>query len=254
MKNTHIGICAAFYAGYSIVSFVLDYPHEVQFVATCDCDNSEYEEKIASLCIKKCIPLYRKININSELFINKVSQHNTDIAVMAWWPTIIKKKAIDSTRIGWLNMHPSLLPYGRGKHGYYWSIVEKKPFGVTLHFVDQGIDTGAIIFQKQIDIEITDTGETLYNKGLYEAIKLFKDSYAKIIALDFCSTPQNNSDATTHHSREIELHSCIDLDKEYKAINLIDIMRGRTFTNGNSAFFFSNGEKYLVKISIKKEE
>ena len=43
-----------------------------------------------------------------------------------------------------LNIHPSLLPFGRGKYGYFWSIINSEPFGVTIHLVDEGIDSGKI--------------------------------------------------------------------------------------------------------------
>ena len=69
---------------------------------------------------------------------------NLDLIVLAWWPYIIKEPLISISRLGCLNLHPSLLPYNQGKHPYFWSIVEDVPFGVTIHFIDAGI-----IFQSQ---------------------------------------------------------------------------------------------------------
>ena len=55
--------------------------------------------------------------------------------------------------------------------------MEKVPFGVTLHFIDSGIDTGDIVFQKSIPYDWCDTGETLYKKAQAEMINLFIEKY-----------------------------------------------------------------------------
>jgi len=251
-QKIRIGLCAAFHPGYEVASFVTAYPYPIEFIATCDRDNSEDEAKIAELGQAKKVPLLRQVNVNSAEFIATLKELAVDVVILAWWPSIVKQKAIESARVGWLNMHPSMLPYGRGKHGYYWSIVEGTPFGVTLHFIDKGIDTGPILFQREIQIAMTDTGETLYNKGVSEIIELFKESYPKLVANNFTACPQDDAMATYHHSSEIDPHSCIDLEAQYKAGDLINILRARTFMQGNSAFFFLNRKKYLIRVQIQE--
>ena len=59
-----------------------------------------------------------------------------------------------------------MLPYNRGMHPWYWSIVDETPAGVTIHFIDENIDEGHIIAQKEVLIDPTDTGESLYGKLL----------------------------------------------------------------------------------------
>ena len=74
---------------------------------------------------------------------------------------------------GCVNVHPALLPYNRGAYPNVWSIVDGSPAGVTIHFVDEGIDTGDIIAQAQVVIEPVDTGESLYRKLERGAVALF---------------------------------------------------------------------------------
>jgi methionyl-tRNA formyltransferase len=249
-----IGVCAAFVRGYDVLSFILNFGNKIEFVATCAKDDTEYEEKIYQLCQEKNIPVKRKVNANSEEFISFLRSNEIDIVILAWWPAIIKKAAIEAVRIGWINLHPSLLPYNRGKHGYYWSVVEGTPFGVSVHFIDEGIDSGKIIFQRPIEIDITDTGEKLYSKSANEVVSLFKENYHKIVALDFEATAQDEKIATTHFGKEINPHSEINLDSEYKAIDLINIIRGRTFHGGDSAFFYLNDKKYHIRLEIEEAE
>jgi methionyl-tRNA formyltransferase len=251
-RTPKIAVCAAFYAGRELMSFISDYPFRIQFVATCDRDTSDYEAEIAGICSEKNIECIRRVNVNDPGFIQTLQEREIDLMVLAWWPTIVHKEAIKSVNVGWLNTHPSLLPYGRGKHPYYWSIVEDTPFGVSLHLIDEKIDEGTIIFQKELPVAMTDTGETLYGKSVEANITLFKENYPKIVALDLQPVDKSNIEGTYHWGREIEEHSRIDLGKEYKASDLINLIRGRTFMTGNSAYFYHQDKKYLIKTVIEE--
>jgi len=79
-----------------------------------------------------------------------------DLGILAWWPKIIKSPLLDLPILGFINTHPSLLPYNRGKHYNFWALVEQAPFGVTLHFVDSGVDTGPIVAQREIHYDWCD--------------------------------------------------------------------------------------------------
>ena len=58
----------------------------------------------------------------------------------------------------------SYLPFNRGKKPNVWPIIEGSPAGVSMHYIDSGIDSGKIISQSKIDVEIIDTAKTLYDK------------------------------------------------------------------------------------------
>jgi len=247
-----VAVCAAFYAGAEVVSFVAAFPYRVEFVATCRKDNSPYEERIADICQSHNIDCLRKINVNHSSFINILKEREIDIVLLAWWPDIVKDDAINAAKLGWINVHPSLLPYNRGKHPYFWSVVEQTPFGCSLHFIDRNIDTGDILFQKEIEVSITDTGDTLYAKSVNACIQLFRDYYPRIVKLDFKRMKQDNSIATFHVSSEIEEVSRIDMKKEYLASDLINILRARTFKTGPSAYFFLDNKKYYLRVNIEE--
>lgn len=248
----NIGLCASGKNGYDMVKFAINAGHPIKWVTTCDRDKSDYEGKIASLCKKNGVPCMRKVNANDEKFVAKIKHDKIDIIFLLWWPSIIKMEAIRAARIGWVNLHTSLLPYNRGMHPYYWAIIDDTPYGATLHFIDEGIDTGPILFQQIIPIETTDTGETLYKKLVPASIELFKKYYGTIVRGEFKPKPQSNKLATFHLAKDIEPHSQIDLDKKYKARDLINILRARSFSNGPSAYFINNGRKYYVRVSIEE--
>ena len=177
---------------------------------------------------------------------------NIDIVILSWWPSIINSNSIKSVKIGWINLHPSFLPYGRGKHGYFWSIVEDTPFGVSIHFIDDGIDSGPVLFQKEIEVSFNDTGQTLYEKGVDEVIKLFKTKYRDIASLNFTPAIQDEKNSTSHFALEIEHKTKIDLNKKYKALDFINLIRARTFWNGPSLKINKDGFDYYLRMKIEK--
>jgi methionyl-tRNA formyltransferase len=249
-----IGYAVAFEQGYEILQFVLQQQGNINFVATCSQDESEYHQRIVDLCKINNVPTFHNIDGNDEEFATFLVNENIDVVVLAWWPTIIKRKAIRSANVGWINLHPSLLPYGRGKHGYFWAIAEDTPFGVSIHFIDDGVDTGPVLFQKEIDVTFVDTGQSLYDKGVLEVIKLFKENYHRIERLDFQPIKQDDYIATSHFASEIEERAKIDLNKKYYALDLINLIRAKTFWTGPSLRMTKSGTDYYLRMEIEEVE
>ena len=97
-----------------------------------------------------------------------------DLGFLLWWPKIIKKEILSLSKEGFYNLHPSLLPFSKGKHPNFWTIRKEEPYGVSIHKVIEEIDTGEIIAQKSIPIDWEDNGGTLYKKAEKECINLLK--------------------------------------------------------------------------------
>lgn len=186
--------------------------------------------------------------------ILKLRKFRLDLIVLAWWPYIIKNDIIKIPRLGCLNFHPSLLPFNRGKHYNFWTIVEDTPFGVTLHFVNEGIDVGDIAFQSIIPKTWEDTGETLYNKAQQAIVRLFIESYPVIRSGNIPRKAQDLTIGSYHSSKEIETASEIYLDRNYAARDLLNTLRARTFPPHPGAWFVDNGNKYKIRITITKVE
>ena len=245
----NISLSAANFAGTELLNFIIKTQTPVQFVTTTP--NDTYSSKIITLCKENGIPCYPELDINGDKFRDLVRRHEIDFHFMLWFPTIVKKESIESVNNGFINIHPSLLPYNRGMHPWYWAIVDKTPAGVTIHFIDEKIDNGNIIAQKEIIYDITDTGETIYEKLLQESISLFIDTFESIIKNKF-SIIETTHEGTFHLAKDIESSSNINLDKTYKAEELINILRARTFTNGDGAYFYKDNKNYNIKLNIRE--
>jgi methionyl-tRNA formyltransferase len=175
-----------------------------------------------------------------------------DAIVLCWWPYLIRGPLLQLARRHILNMHPSLLPHCRGKDPNFWCLVEGRPHGVTIHHVDQSVDGGDIAFQKPIPVSWEDTGETLYRKAEAAMIDLFKESYDAIATDAVPRLKQDASRGSFHRRAELDAASLIDLDATYSARDLLNLLRARTFAPHPACRFADGGERYEVRIAVKK--
>lgn len=202
----------------------------------------------------KDIVVFRGIRHSSWEDLEASALDGTDLLLLLWWPHIIKKEIIEKSSRGAINLHPSLLPYNRGKHPYYWAIVEGTPFGVSIHCVTPGIDDGPVMYQKEIPVPIWMSGGQLYKLAKQNIVALFLDHYMDIVSGNYTTVPQDEKLATFHLGKQLKGHSTIDLDRTYTARELINIIRGRSYGPGMaSAQFRHEGKTYSIQTIITEE-
>ena len=138
---------------------------------------------------------------------------NIDLIISFGYRYIIPKEVIiNSYPI--VNLHISLLPFNRGSHPNFWSHFDGTPSGVTIHLIDQGIDTGPYLFQKKIDFDTKKiTFKESYQILINELENLFIDNIDEILSLNF--TTEKCLEKGTYHSSR-------DLPKEVNWNNIID--------------------------------
>ena len=90
------------------------------------------------------------VRFSDRLDVNWCKENEFDLTVSYTYKYIIKKEVIDALSNNVVNIHNSYLPYNRGAAPNLWSLVEGTPRGVTLHYVDEGLDKGFIIAQKLV--------------------------------------------------------------------------------------------------------
>lgn len=76
-----------------------------------------------------------------------------------------------------INLHISYLPWNRGADPNFWSWIERSPKGVTIHYMDEGLDTGDIIVQRKVELDDSNTLATSYEKLQNALLELFKDNW-----------------------------------------------------------------------------
>ena len=119
---------------------------------------------------------------DEDKIIEILKENNIDLIVLAGYLKIITPKFVDEFRNKIINIHPSLIPSFCGK-GYYGEKVHQgvidygaKVTGATVHFVDEGADTGAIIMQETVNVEQDDDAKSLAKRVLEVEHRILKES------------------------------------------------------------------------------
>ncbi len=109
------------------------------------------------------IPSVRIASKHEDDIIKIFEAYNVDIIVMAGWMRVMTKKFCDAFPGRIINLHPSLLPKYKGLHAIEQAIeAGEETTGCTVHFVNEHLDSGAIIKQQEVPILPGDTPETLH--------------------------------------------------------------------------------------------
>ena len=116
-------------------------------------------------------------SVNASETIELLKKINPDLIIVSG-TRIISKKVITSVNCKFINLHAGITPKYRGVHGTYWALANNdlENSGVTVHYVDEGIDTGAIIYQAQVKISDRDNFATYPILQLAAGVILLKET------------------------------------------------------------------------------
>lgn len=135
-----------------VLNSLLQAGHDLLAVC-CPLYDNYIHARLESICIEYKIPFHRINNFETLVFQKLINDGLPDIIVICHFQKIIKPTIINLPKMGCINLHPSLLPKYRGMSPQHWPIINgDKETGITVHFVDQGVDTGDIIIQEKMTI------------------------------------------------------------------------------------------------------
>ena len=133
---------------------------------------------------KNNIKILETTNVNNPETFKILASYEADYFFQTGWHDKINKKIINIPKRGFLSIHPSYLPYGRGGAVLNWAIINGyKKWGVTLHYLDEKLDNGPIIDQEMFEIFATDYILDVYNKANVISKKLMKRNIPKFHGL-----------------------------------------------------------------------
>ena len=177
---------------------------------------------------------------------------SSDIGLSGYFGHKVPMQLIDRFKFGVVNLHPSLLPIGRGSHPVVWSFLKAKKQGATIHLMDSGLDTGQILWQSEIRTSISDTSESVYKKAseiLLENVTHVVDAWVGG-KLELIS---NSGDGITHklsdltEIKEKNLENVDSLENHIRWINALKFADGRRAVVHNS-----KGERWTVELIMSQ--
>jgi len=111
------------------------------------------------------VPVKKIFNINSDLGLKVLKKYKPDLIVSVLFNQLLGKSVISLPAKGVINIHPAYLPDYKGVSPVFWALANSEEnVGVSVHYINQGIDTGQILARKRLRIERKDTEDSLYLK------------------------------------------------------------------------------------------
>ncbi len=152
-----------------ILEYLIGHKYEIAAVVTVADKPAGRGKKIRYSAVKEValklnLPLLQPTKLKEASFLNKLNSYNADVFVVVAF-RMLPKEVWTMPKKGCFNLHASLLPDYRGAAPINWAIINnEKTTGVTTFFIDEKIDTGAIIDQRKIAIDEDDNAGILHDK------------------------------------------------------------------------------------------
>jgi len=148
-----------------------------------------YESVIKSFS-NSGIELLSPLKVNKSL-VEKVKEIAPDYIFSIYYRKILPSSILTIPKFSCINIHPSLLPEYRGPIPTAWAIERgEKYFGISIHLMDEGIDTGDILVQEKYKIKDGETGFELYTRGMKLGFQLLSKNFKSIIGNKITPKPQ----------------------------------------------------------------
>jgi len=126
--------------------------------------------------------------------LNNNDLKDINLIISFGYNKILSKNILDNVSRPPINLHMSYLPYNRGSYPNFWSFILDTPKGITIHEINEGADTGNIIYQKKFklnpNLKIYSTFRKTYNYLFHKLEDLFIEKFEEILTLSYTTKKQ----------------------------------------------------------------
>ena len=158
--------------------------------------HSDYTD-LSNVAIRYQIPHYEVENINDSTVMTQLRSLAPDVIFVFGWSQLISKEILDIPPLGCVGSHPALLPKNRGRHPLIWALIEGlKESGLTFFYLDVGVDSGDILWQRSFPIIDQDDASSLYEKIKILASEAIREFLPQLEKGTAPRIPQDQSLAT----------------------------------------------------------
>lgn len=149
--------------GTAVLDRLLDLHFEVMLVT----ENEDANKKLAQLAMDRHVPTIPWYARHPEWAIGHVKHFAPDVIFAAHWNAYVPKALREVSPVGVVAYHPSILPWHRGNHAVQDIIETGKGAGGTIYVMDDGWDTGDIVFQRWAELRHDDDASALWRRELF---------------------------------------------------------------------------------------
>ena len=205
---------------------------------------------VKSLAIENNIPVFTPQTLRSDDFERLLSEYSPELIVVVAYGKILPKSVIDFPKYGCINLHVSLLPKYRGAAPMQRAIMEgESETGVTVMYMDEGLDTGDIIATERFPISNTDDFEAIHDRSAEIGSALLSKTIFEMGKGNIKREKQDDSLAS--YAKKVEKEDC-KLNFALSAKKLDFIIRGVTPIPG--AFCYLNGKMLKINKAVPTDK
>ncbi|MDC8000427.1 methionyl-tRNA formyltransferase [Aequorivita todarodis] len=210
---------------------------------------------VKEYALSQNLKILQPTNLKDETFLEELKGLQANLQVVVAF-RMLPKAVWQMPKLGTFNLHASLLPQYRGAAPINWAIInQEKKTGVTTFFIDEKIDTGAIIANKEVRIEKGETAETLHDKLMQKGSELVLETLNLIEKGNAAPKPQPESDGLKDAPKLTPENTRIDWTKPGDDIDAF--IRGLSPYPVAWSILHNNGETLKTKIyeaSFEKDD
>lgn len=171
-----------------------------------------------------------------------------------WGSHILRGETLSKAKKS-LNIHPSLLPYCRGRDPIVWALRYRLPAGVTLHSITEGIDEGPIWVQEEVPYSTETTGKDLYQRCLEKSKEIFKGNWGSIRSSQTPPFPQGEiKNSKTFKRKDFLREGKLDLDENSLLKDFVYKALAHEFNGKYKLKVNLGGEEFLLSINLERTE
>jgi methionyl-tRNA formyltransferase len=175
----------------------------------------------------------------------------TNLGVVALFGHLIPQEIISKLSPSLVNLHPSLLPLGRGADPVAWAIIEGEKQGATIHVVEETLDTGPIILQTEIPTSFGMSSGQIYRLASEELLNLYKKFHE--IWPETPTFREQVGRQTNHTSSELESLRKEILFGSQSTENILKVVQALSFNDGRAMRIrVKSGETWEIRLTARQ--
>jgi methionyl-tRNA formyltransferase len=164
----------------------------------CPPDRGGKADPLKEAAVEAGVPVFQPAHMKDQEAYEQMAGLNADLGVLAFVTDIVPARVFNAPKLGSICYHPSLLPRYRGASAINWAVINgETKTGLTIFWVDEGIDTGDILLQKEVEVGPDETTGAVYFDKLYPlGVAACLEAVALVAAGQAPRIPQDHTKAT----------------------------------------------------------
>ena len=226
---------------------IVEAGHQVVAVVTQPDKPKGRSKELQITPVKACaleygIPVFQPVKIRLPEAVEQLRTYEADVFVVAAFGQILSEEILSMPRYGCINIHASLLPKYRGSSPIQWAVINgEEETGVTIMQMDEGLDTGDILYQKTLKLASKETGESLFERLAVLGAEAIVEALPLLEKGKLTPIPQKEEEAT----KTVMLKKTMgEIDWTKSAVEIERLVRG--LNSWPSAYTHMGGKQLKI--------